>query len=96
MRPGRAEYGGSNAVAVLPPDRSGTTAYRRYYRPNGAVLPLMGGTVVPYCHATTAKPDTKRQDPKTGGSRAVLPLDAISGTTAADRGTTAGRKPELP
>ena len=63
-RQGRAENGGSNAVAVLPPDRSGTTAYRRYYRPNGAVLPLIGGTAVPYCRATTAKLDTKNARPK--------------------------------
>ena len=61
---GRAEYSGSNAVAVLPPDRSGTTAYRRYYRPIGAVLPLIGGTAVPYCRATTAKLDTKNARPK--------------------------------
>ena len=32
---GGAEHGTKNAVAVLPPDRSGTTAYRRYYRPSG-------------------------------------------------------------
>ena len=64
MRQGRAEYGGSNAVAVIPPDRSGTTAYRRYYRPIGAILPLIGGIAVPYCRATTAKPDTKRARPK--------------------------------
>ena len=63
-RQGRAEYVGSNAVAVLPPDRSGTTAYRRYYRPIGAVLPLIGGTAVPYCRATTAKLDTKNARPK--------------------------------
>ena len=30
-----AEHGTKNALAVLPPDRSGTTAYRRYYRPSG-------------------------------------------------------------
>ena len=50
---------------------SGTTARpERYYRlqavlpPIGAVLPLIGGTTVPYCRATTAEPDTKRADPK--------------------------------
>ena len=32
---GGAEHGTKNAVAVLPPDWSGTTAYRRYYRPSG-------------------------------------------------------------
>ena len=53
-----------NAVAVLPPDRSGTTAYRWYYHPIGAVLPLIGGTAVPYCRATTAKLDTKNARPK--------------------------------
>ena len=35
-RQDRAEYGGSNAVEVLPLDRSGTTAYRRNYH---ALLP---------------------------------------------------------
>ena len=50
---------------------SGTTARpERYYRlqavlpPIGAVLPLIGGTAVPYCRATTAKPDTKRAGSK--------------------------------
>ena len=33
---GGAEHGTKNAVAVLPPDRSGTTAYRRNCR---ALLP---------------------------------------------------------
>ena len=61
---GGAEHGTKNAVAVLPPDRSGTTAYRRFYRPIGAVLPLIGGTAVPYCRATTAKLDTKNARPK--------------------------------
>ena len=49
----------------------GSTAYKRYYRSpqryyrsTGAVLPLIGGTTVPYCRATTAEPDTKRADPK--------------------------------
>ena len=51
---GGAEHGTKNAVAVLPLDRSGTTAYRRYYR----------RTVVPYCRATTAKLDTKNARPK--------------------------------
>ena len=50
---------------------SGTTARpERYYRlqavlpPIGAVLPLIGGTAVPYCRATTAKLDTKNARPK--------------------------------
>ena len=70
---------------------------------------------MPYCRATTAKLDTKKQDPKSRryqrGTVAVLPLMAIGGTTALDsgttawgdkrycrsgRGTTAGRKTELP
>ena len=63
-RQGRVEYDSSNAVAILPPDRSGTTAYRRYYRPFWAALLLIGGTAVPYCRATTAKLDTKNARPK--------------------------------
>ena len=47
---GGAEHGTKNAVAVLPPIR--------------AVLPLIGGTAVPYCRATTAKLDTKNARPK--------------------------------
>ena len=43
---------------------SGTTARpERYYRLQ-AVLPLIGGTAVPYCRATTAKLDTKNARPK--------------------------------
>ena len=61
---GGAEHGTKNAVAVLPPDRSGTTAYRRFYRPFWAALPLIGGTAVPYCRATTAKLKTKNARPK--------------------------------
>ena len=93
---------------------SGTTARpERYYRlqvvlpPIGAVLPLIGGTAVPYCRATTAKLDTKNARPKIEAVPArnrsrTTALD--SGTTAwgdkrycrSGRGTTVGRKPELP